>query len=99
MHKLTCTFLKNGFLLLPICVPCDDTVVPDTDRGKDFPVGLEGLGSSSYSTPFSESTKDFAWISNPGLHSKGAFFWDYSRMRTHGRESRCILLGDIPIPE
>ena len=34
----------------------------------------------------------------PGL-AKGAFFWDYSRMRTHGREARCVLLSDIPIPE
>ena len=30
---------------------------------------------------------------------KGAFFWDYSRMWTHGREARGVLGGDIPIPE
>ena len=31
--------------------------------------------------------------------AKGAFFWDYSGTRLHGREARCVLLGNIPIPE
>ena len=41
-------------------------------------------------------TQLHAWDS---WHTKGAFFWDYSRMRIHGREARCVLLSDIPIPE
>ena len=41
------TFLKNGFFDFPLCVPWEETVVPDTDLGKDLLVGLAGLCSSS----------------------------------------------------